>query len=202
MPKSNHDDSRTKWNLRHAERELATPASEVLQQHAAMLPKQGNALDLACGLGRNAIFLAQQGLECDAIDVSDVALARLKNFADEQNLKINTVCADIEKNGLASKQYDVIVVSYFLYRPLFEAIQKALKPGGLLFYQTFVQAQTEHRTNSKPVNTRFCLKQNELCVAFQNLKIHYYNETPLDPIGDKAPIAMLVASKLASAATD
>jgi tellurite methyltransferase len=185
-------DSRNKWNQRHAERELATPACEVLQQHAAMLPKQGCALDLACGLGRNAIFLAQQGLECDAIDVSDVALARLKHYADEENLKINTLRADIEQDGLTSKQYDLIVVSYFLHRPLFAAIQRALKPGGLLFYQTFVQAQTE-APQAKPINTRFCLKHNELCLAFQDLEIHYYHETTFDPVNDTAPLAMLVA---------
>lgn len=185
-------DSRNKWNQRHAERELATPACEVLLQHATILPKQGSALDLACGLGRNAIFLAQQGLECDAIDVSDVALARLKHYADEQNLKINTICADIEQDGLANKQYDLIVVSYFLHRPLFAAIQRALKPGGLLFYQTFVQTQTK-TPQGKPINKRFCLEHKELYLAFQGLEIHYYHETSVDPLNAKAPIAMLVA---------
>lgn len=190
-------DSRDKWNNRHGNRELGLAACEVLQKHIHLLPKHGTALDLACGLGRNAIQLAHHGLQCDAIDISDVAIDRLQTYAKENNLKINTQRADIERDGIGSKQYDVIVVSYFLYRPLLHAISQALKPGGLLFYQTFVKSVTAESSaiGKSPASASFYLEQNELCAQFKQLEIRYYQETMLDQDTNTSPIAMLVASK-------
>lgn len=190
--------SRNKWNQRHGERELGTPACEVLQTHLSLLPAQGRALDLACGLGRNAILLAQHGLQCDAMDISDVALARLAGYANEHNLSINTLCTDIERDGIGDQQYDVIVVSYFLYRPLLNAINLALKPGGLLFYQTFIRsaaATKDNKATINPSNPDFYLAKNELQAQFNDLEIRYYHETVPDQLSDTAAVAMLVASK-------
>ncbi|MBQ0759789.1 MAG: SAM-dependent methyltransferase [Zhongshania sp.] len=190
--------SRNKWNQRHGGRELGTPACEVLQTHLSLLPAQGRALDLACGLGRNAILLAQHGLQCDAMDISDVALARLASYANEHNLSINTLCTDIERDGIGDQQYDVIVVSYFLYRPLLNAINLALKLGGLLFYQTFVRSASATNLNkaqTKLGNPDFYLAENELQAQFNDLEIRYYHETVPDQLSDTAAVAMLVASK-------
>jgi tellurite methyltransferase len=162
------------------------------------LPAQGRALDLACGLGRNAILLAQHGLQCDAMDISDVALARLASYANEHNLSINTLCTDIERDGIGDQQYDVIVVSYFLYRPLLNAINLALKLGGLLFYQTFVRSASATNLNkaqTKLGNPDFYLAENELQAQFNDLEIRYYHETVPDQLSDTAAVAMLVASK-------
>jgi tellurite methyltransferase len=192
------NDSKVKWNERHRDRELATPACEVLLNHISLLPSQGTALDLACGLGRNAILLAKQGLQCDAVDISDVALARLSDYAKQCKLAINIRCEDIECDGIGNKQYDVIVVSYFLYRPLFAEIKRALKPGGLLFYQTFVNkvAETENpNSGTRTSKSRFYLEENELSSHFDTLEIRYYEETNSHPNTSSAPIAMLVASK-------
>jgi tellurite methyltransferase len=193
-----HSDSRDKWNNRHGNGRLGLGACEVLQKHIHLLPKHGTALDLACGLGRNAIQLAQHGLQCDAVDISDVAIDRLQKYAKENNLNINTVLADIERDGIGSKKYDVIVVSYFLYRPLLLAITQALKPGGLLFYQTFIKSVTV-KNNAIPtsaVSASFYLEKNELYAQFKQLNIHKYQEIKLDTDINAVPIAMLVASKL------
>jgi tellurite methyltransferase len=189
-------DSRDKWNNRHSSQELGLAACEVLQKHIHLLAKHGTALDLACGLGRNAIQLAQHGLQCDAVDISDVAIDRLQKYAKENNLNINAERADIERDGIGNKKYDVIVVSYFLYRPLLPAIIRALKPGGLLFYQTFVRSVTSE--NSVPraslAKASFYLEKNELCSQLKQLEIRYYHETILDRNTNTASIAMLVAS--------
>jgi tellurite methyltransferase len=192
-----YSDSRDKWNNRHGNRELGLAACEVLQKHIHLLPTHGTALDLACGLGRNAIQLAQHGLHCDAIDISDVAIDRLKKHAKENNLKINAERADIERDGIGSKQYDVIVVSYFLYRPLLPEISQALKPGGLLFYQTFIRSVTAENSAMRKNTTSasFYLEKNELYAQFKQLDIHNYEETKLNKDTNTAPIAMLVASK-------
>ncbi|CAA0104515.1 Tellurite methyltransferase [Zhongshania aliphaticivorans] len=196
MSKLLESDSQTKWNRRHSERELGSPACEVLLQHLDLLPDKGYALDLACGLGRNAIQLAKCGLECDAVDISDVALARLHTFARQHELNINTHCVDIENDGIGDKQYDVIVVSYFLHRPLLAKIVQALKPGGLLFYQTFLRSDTTTgNSNHHKTNNRFYLDKNELRAQFKSLKIRYYQETSLKEPSSTAPVAMLLASK-------
>ncbi|MEX1664171.1 class I SAM-dependent methyltransferase [Zhongshania arctica] len=190
-----HSDSRDKWNNRHSSQELSLAACEVLQKHIHLLAKRGTALDLACGLGRNAIQLAQHGLQCDAIDISDVAIDRLQKYANHNNLNINAERADIERDGIGSKKYDVIVVSYFLFRPLLPAIVRALKPGGLLFYQTFVRPITSENgvILKSPANASFYLEKNELCAQFKQLEIRYYQETILDRNTSTAPVAMLVA---------
>lgn len=191
-------DNREKWNKRHRDRELATPACEVLRNHLSQLPSQGSALDLACGLGRNAILLAQHGLQCDAVDISDIALARLNDYAKQNKLSINTRCEDIERNGIGDKQYDVIVVSYFLFRPLLADISRALKPGGLLLYQTFVNRTVDTvggKTSTGPTKAKFYLTENELPSHFESLEIRYYQETEFDPMTNSAPVAMLIACK-------
>ena len=196
MPNANSEASRQKWNERHSDREISGAACEVLQQHISLAPQKGSALDLACGLGRNALLLARHGLECDAVDISDIAISKLNDYANEHKLTITGRCADIESNGFGNKRYDVIVVSYFLYRPLFRAIEKALKPGGLLFYQTFVQTKAtgSEVIDTGPSNSNYYLKENELRAQFKDLEIRYYQETRLQQ--NSKPVAMLVARKI------
>ncbi|MBB5187937.1 MULTISPECIES: class I SAM-dependent methyltransferase [Zhongshania] len=168
--------SKTKWNLRHQQRSMPASACSVLEQHRNLLPATGRALDIACGLGGNAVLLAQAGLLCDAMDISDIAVSRLNAYAQNHSLAISASLADIENDDftLAAEQYDVIVVSYFLYRPLFSIIATALKPGGLLFYQTF--SNTADRLQCGPKTPDFYLQERELLSQFKGLEIQYYHE--------------------------
>jgi len=194
--------NREKWNQRHHQRELPVAACQVLQNHSGLLPSTGRALDVACGLGGNAVLLARAGLECEAVDISDVAVTRLNDFAQRQQLRLTARQADIEANGLGltpnstSKQYDVITVSYFLYRPLFPELIAALKPGGLLFYQTFVN--TAAREMRGPKNSNFYLREKELLSHFDGLEIRYYCEGPHDRNEKTAAEAELIARKPSS----
>ena len=108
-------------------------ANEVLQQNAHLLPASGRVLDLACGLGGNALLLAQAGLETYAWDISAVALSRLQSAAHEADLSISTLARDVQANPPESDSFDVIVVGHFLYRPGFNALIDALRNNGLLF---------------------------------------------------------------------
>jgi SAM-dependent methyltransferase len=190
--------SQAKWNQRHQQRSLPVPACRVLEAHREILPSTGHALDLACGLGGNAILLAESGLSCTALDISDIALTRLHNYANKHNLAIYPELVDLEASNfsLAPKQYDVIVVSYFLYRPLLPKLVSALKPGGLLFYQTFVDAGSKGQIG--PRNKDFYLRKNELLAQFQDLDVRYYCEhTNNDSIKVNTE-AHLVACKLST----
>jgi len=163
-----------KWNeaYQKADISIAKPV-QVLSENAHLLPENGDALDLACGRAGNAIFLARRGFIVDAVDISPVVLGYVEAFVNEQGLSILCQCRDVESKGLAMKQYDVIVVSYFLNRDLFPQIIKALKPNGLLFYQTWSQEKID---DSGPGNPLFRLKAGELLELSQSLNLLFYRE--------------------------
>jgi len=168
-----------KWNNAYKDANIISskPAS-VLIDNIHLLSKNGNdnnldALDLACGRGGNAIFLAEKGYKVDAIDISPVVLRQLEAFANKQDLTINCIEKNIETTDLSRKKYDVIIVSYFLNRRLFPQIIKSLKPNGLLFYQTWSKLSCEEKG---PSNPNFRLDAGELLKLCASLRIIYYQE--------------------------
>ena len=150
----------------------AEPAA-VLSDNLFLLPQKGLALDLASGLGANALLLAKQGLTTEAWDISAIAMRRLQQQADAQALPIKTYTREITLDSFASCCFDVIVVSRFLDRSICNAIMESLKSDGLLFYQTYTQHKT---SNLGPKNPRFLLAENELLQLFSPLKRVYYRE--------------------------
>lgn len=146
---------------------------QCLTEHNFLLPKRGSALDLACGLGGNALLLAAHGLDTQAWDVSALALSQLQQQADSQQLIINTRQLEITASELEAQRFDVIVISRFLDRALCNAIMAALKPKGLLFYQTFTRAKLD---SQGPSNPDFLLDRNELLRLFMPLSLLHYQE--------------------------
>lgn len=165
---------RDKWNGRYtqAERPNSAQACEVLQRNTALLPPTGRALDLACGLGANALWLAERGLQVWAWDIAEAGLSKLQSVAEENQLAITTHQRDVEQAPPDPDSFDVIVVSRFLHRPTLPALAAALRPGGLLFYQTF------HRDKPAggPSNPEFLLERGELLRVFTNLRLCFYQE--------------------------
>lgn len=149
----------------------------VLSEHAFLLPQTGTALDLACGLGGNAVFLARHGLAVTALDISSVAINKLICYAAEHKLTINADQQHITPESLKANCFDVIVVSRFLDRTLMNAIIDALKPNGLLFYQTFTH---EKATDTPPHNPDYLLATNELLALFGPLTAVFYQENALN----------------------
>ena len=151
-------------------------AVQVLTENDFLLPTTGTALDLACGLGANAIFLAELGLAVTAWDISSVAIEKLTSYAAQQGLNINACQQKIVANSFTECSFDVIVVSRFLDRTLSDAIIGALKPDGLLFYQTF----TREKISPKPPNNPdYLLTENELLALFSPLRVIFYRENAL-----------------------
>jgi len=163
-----------KWDQKYAQANLTSLANPcfVLQQHSRLLPFQGQALELACGLGGNARFLAQCGLKTHAWDISDNALTVLNNFASINQLAITPLITDLEQMILPYQQFDVIVISRYLDRLQFKAIEDALKPNGLLFYQTFLAPVQDNA----PQNPSFYIQPNEFNQAWPKLKTLVYGE--------------------------
>ena len=166
-----------KWDKIYSEVDYnRMQVATVLAEHQSLLPKEGCGLDLACGLGRNALLLAAHGLETYALDISSVAIRKLQQQALQQRLVIHCQQQDIEKTLLAKNKFDVIVISRFLNRGLCCQIMNALKLDGLLFYQTFTQAKI---SKAPPNNPNYLLAENELLDLFSPLKIRYYQEYAL-----------------------
>lgn len=152
---------------------------QVLSDYAHLLPSDGTALDLACGLGANALLLAAHGLDTTAWDISAVAVDKLNTYARGHDLPLHAEVRDLPQHGLPQHRFDVIVVSRYLERSLCPAIQAALKPGGLLYYQTWTRARVgEHG----PSNPAFRLARNELLHLFAELDVIAYREE--DILGD------------------
>jgi 2-polyprenyl-3-methyl-5-hydroxy-6-metoxy-1,4-benzoquinol methylase len=194
-----NDEPEKKWNKIYATKDLSTynpelTAAEVLQEHVWLLPKSGDAVDLACGLGSNAIFLAKHGLHTQGWDISQTVIEKLRAYCQEYTVSLAAEVRDIEKQPPEANSFDVINVSYYLERNICDAIIAALRPHGLLFYQTFIiEKVTEHG----PSNLQYRLQANELLKLFSPLHILAYKE--YGRVGDikqgVRDVAMLVAQK-------
>lgn len=101
----------SKWDQRYHKAFEPGEVAAVLKDNLHLLPADGQALDLACGLGANALTLAKQGLQTQAWDSSALALEKLKNFSTTAGFEIATQCRDVEKTPPAANSFDVIVVS-------------------------------------------------------------------------------------------
>ncbi len=171
--------NQSEWNQRYHVQGTFPLACHVLTQYQYLLPKRGAALDVACGLGANALLLAKHGLETHAWDYAEAALQKLQQQATQQHLIVHTACQNVEAQPPEANCFDVIVVSHFLERTLFPHLIAALRPHGLLFYQTFTQTKV---SDTGPQRAEFRLADNELLQLCSKLHIIAYQE--LGTIGD------------------
>jgi tellurite methyltransferase len=128
---------RERWNFRYSGTLEEIPPPDQLLVESEPLLKSGRALDLACGLGSNALFLAKRGYWVDALDTSMRALRRLQKEIRERNLTIGPVLTDLDYYPVRSGFYDLVIIFYFFSKGLMRRIISSLKPGGLLIYATF-----------------------------------------------------------------
>jgi len=166
-------DIKEKWNERYSTAQDELHAAQVLRENLHLLPERGRALDLACGLGANAILLAKQGLQVNAWDIADVAVASLQETALKLQLPIQAKVRDVETYPPDPGTFDVVIVSYFLARGIVPALIQALKPGGLIYYQTFTQQRVSNRG---PQQMEFRLAEQELLQLFSGLQVVFYRE--------------------------
>jgi 2-polyprenyl-3-methyl-5-hydroxy-6-metoxy-1,4-benzoquinol methylase len=167
----------SKWDKKYQQSEQAGEPCWLLKHFLHLLPGQGSSLDIACGLGANALCLAKQGLNSHGWDNSAIALEKLQHFSQQQALSITTLLRDVEQYPPEKNSFDIIVVSHFLYRPLFPQLVAALKPNGLIFYQTFHKNKA---SQSGPTNANFLLDSNELLREFAELEVVFYREDGLN----------------------
>lgn len=148
------------------------PPSDWLRRWAGLLPPGGTALDLACGSGRHVRWLAAQGLQVTAVDRDAVATAPLSELAE-------VIVADIEGGPwpLEGRRFDVVVVTNYLWRPLFPRLRSALAEDGVLLYETFADG---HQALGRPSRPDFLLQRGELLTLAAGLRVVAYEDGRLD----------------------
>ena len=170
-------DEKTLWNRKYRERSHVSlePDPFLVSAYTEFLEgsSPGMALDVAGGVGRHALWLAERRWKLKLVDISDVGieLARRRSPAT-----VELDVRDLDKTrDLGRAQYDLVIVLLDLQRSLFPALVKALKPGGILIYKTYTLEQ--RRFCGGPSHPMHLLKPNELLRAFSSLRILRYHET-------------------------
>jgi SAM-dependent methyltransferase len=152
------------------------PPSTWVTRWSHLFEPGATALDLACGSGRHTRWLAQRGLAVTALDRDADAVAPLRALAD-------VLVADIESGEpdawpLADGQFDVVLVTNYLWRPLWPQVLAAVRPGGLLVYETFAQG---NETVGRPARPAFLLEPGELLAVCRGWRVLGYEDGFLDP---------------------
>jgi tellurite methyltransferase len=180
-----------KWDQRYGAGEQLSrrPSPLVVESTRRLVP--GPALDLACGPGRNALYLAEQGWRVTAVDGSAVAIGILRDLARERRLSIDARVADLEAGEfiLENHAYILVLSCYYLQRSLIRGIKSSLQPGGLLIAITRI-AGTEW-----PQGTATRAYPGELRELFGRWEILHYREDDPGESCDRAAVAELVARK-------
>jgi len=164
---------RLKWDERYAAdpdwRRERQPPHPWLVGHTPR-SSGGLALDLACGLGQNALFLARQGYRVTGVDLSHVGLTAGQDMARQAGLadQILFAQADLDQFRPPAARFELVCVLRFLSRDLFPWLARALKPGGRLVYATLNQGWARTRPE---INPEFLLYPGELLTAFPGLDV-------------------------------
>jgi len=184
-----------RWDERFGRKEFALgkEPNPFLKKHIYLLPK-GKALDMATGEGRNAVFLAQNGFEVDAVDISEKGLRKARKLAREKGVKVNALLVDLDHYQIERERYDLIANFYFLKRRLIPKIREGLKKGGKVIFETYL---LEHRklATGGPKQAKYFLKPNELLRLFKDFRILFYREGIIREGGKRKAVASLIAEK-------
>ena len=164
---------RAKWDSQyHQKLTEAYPAPDplLLLYTPPLQPNQkARALDLACGVGQNGLWLAEQDYTVDMMDISRVALRRAQDEINKRQLrKINLLQVDLDDTDFDDQMYDVVCVFRFLDRNLFRKLRASVVNGGRVIYETF---NIRHTSNSPTFNSAYLLDVGELTLLFKGWQI-------------------------------
>jgi tellurite methyltransferase len=167
------------WDERYRRGEHATLEPNPLLMRVAETLRPGVALDIACGAGRHALYLARLGWRVTAVDASNVGIEITKERARSLKVEVDARVADLERGnfGIESGAYDLICDFYYLQRDLWPKLRAGLRAGGVL---TAAIHLADEDKGSETRNPDFLLQPDELRAEFDGWQILHYHETKLN----------------------
>ena len=170
--------------------------SPWVRRWAALIRRGGRVLDVACGHGRHLRYLSSLGFAVVGVDRDEAALVALRGIGG-----VEIRVADIEAGPwpFAPGGFDGVVVTHFLHRPLFPDLVGALRPGGVLIYETFALGNERY---GRPSNPAFLLRPNELLHSVEPLAVVAFEQGLIAApkpavvqrvcavLGDSAPVSL------------
>jgi tellurite methyltransferase len=181
------------WDERYRSGERAgdldTAPTPLLAEMAGLLAP-GRALDLACGAGRNALWLAEHGWSVTAVDGSKVAIEILRQRASKRGFALDAKVADLEKGEyeVEPSRWNLIAICHYLQRDLFEPAKRGVVPGGVLIAIVHLTGLGE-----KPTPHR--LRLGELVQYFRGWEILHYCESKPGDSAHHRSVAEIVARR-------
>lgn len=182
------------WNERwEGRKDLEQDPNPMLVRVVEFKPP-GTALDLACGSGRNALYLARKGWRVTAIDGSNVAINILRERAAKQKLIIDSRIADLESGEfeIQPDTFDLICMLFYLQRDLLAGARKSLRSGGYLIAAIHMK---DDSPDLQPMNPAFLMNPGELKQEFEGWKIEHYLEGKSTDTNHERRTAEIIAQK-------
>jgi len=143
------------WNERFNKVEFifgTEPNQYLLEKASQYLKPNQRVLSIADGEGRNGVWLAKQGMQVVAFDASDVALAKAKQFAKENQVELEYIFSDVDSFAWHTNAYDAVIGIFIQFADpamrerIFQKTYEALKPGGIFILQGYIPKQLEYKT--------------------------------------------------------
>ncbi len=160
--------------------------SRWISDHVDLFPATGLVLDLACGTGRHARYLASRGLQVTAVDI-DISMVETISLPN-----IDAMQFDLEKGDwpFSEEVFDAVIVTNYLWRPLFPKIVSSLKVGGIVFYETFAIGNEKY---GRPSNPDYLLAEDELLMQFKGFEVLDFEHMKVE--NPKPEIKQAIAAK-------
>jgi tellurite methyltransferase len=190
---------RDKWDARYRDGayEGRSHPTALLAEWLPLL-ERGRALDVACGAGRNALYLAANGFDVVALDISRVGLERGRGAAAERGLVVDWLYADLDEepaDALPAGPFDLIVWVRYVHRTLMPHLIARLGSGGTLVCEQHLRTDDPV---AGPASAEFRLAPGELRRSAQTLHIkHDYEGLAVDPDGRSVALVQLIGTKTA-----
>lgn len=178
----NSEKQRAHWDLKYEQglTSLTEPDPFFISAYETFVdqsfPDAGAALDLACGLGRHALWLASRRWRVSVVDLSNVAIGKLTQTARERNVKLDVLVGDAAEYKFEPPRFDLIVLFYHLDRNLFPKMVSALNPGGVLICKMSLRWDSDGRRMALSNDP---LSRNELPSLVQGMHVLFHQERPV-----------------------
>jgi SAM-dependent methyltransferase len=183
----------TRWDERYPteDPQLWRRPSRFLMDHISAIPV-GRVLDVACGPGRNAVFLARCGFVVDGVDNSREGLTMARRFLDEAGVSVNLIFADLDRYVIRQGAYDLVINLFYLNREIIPNLIGGLKDGGYLLFESFTLDTFRFMPARDP---RHYLKPNELLELVRGMHVLSFREGTIIEAGMARATARVIARK-------